>query len=54
MIRFRNLVNRFADTPTEDLMRRLIDYVESDEPTDEDLAYLTIQLVRSGTQLTQK
>lgn len=53
MIRFRNLVNRFADTPTEDLMRRLIDYVESDEPTDEDLAYLTIQLVRSGTQLTQ-
>lgn len=48
---FKNLINSLVEAPSDGLMQRLIDQVECDNPTDEDLAHLTIRLAESGETL---
>lgn len=52
MIPFRDIVDAFAESPTDDVMCTLIEGVQQSNPTDEDLAHLTVRLAKSGEILT--
>lgn len=53
MISFNNIVDRLTKSPSDDLLKALVDCVERNELTDEDLAYLTMRLAESGDVIHQ-
>jgi len=52
MISFCDIVDTFAESPTDDVMCTLIERVQQNNPTDEELAHLTVRLAESGETLT--
>jgi len=50
---FQNLVDRFANAPSDELTGKLVDQVERNSLTDEDIAYLALRLAESGKILPQ-
>ena len=49
---FNTLVDAFADSPSEDVMYRLINHIEHNTPTDEELAYFALRIAESGVMLS--
>ncbi|RJQ50962.1 MAG: hypothetical protein C4530_20825 [Desulfobacteraceae bacterium] len=48
---FRNIVEAFVRSPNDNLMAKLIDNIEQSPPTDEDIAFLALNLSKSGKSI---